>query len=647
MIAKWSYRLALFFLLAAPIAIPLFYLPFTTDFYQFNKLVLYYVLTGLGLLSWLIYSIAGKTVRLTLSTPLLPFFVLALVTVASIWFNPPRTAEIWLVGGGIYLVSFVYFLLISTIIQTAPQVKTGLLLITSSLGVTALAAALNFNQTGSALSLVSLLIAWLPAALILAFKARSGPKKIAYFLLSGIMVSSLILNGYKLLPGRELQPVLLNPLAAWSIGVDTLKTKLFFGTGPGRFSESFTRFKPISLNLTDFWNVNFTVSANVYLELLTTLGLTGLLAWLWLIGSVNRLRRRLPGTRITSSQLALLTSFFIQILLALAIPFTTVNWVLFVITVSLLVASQKSKQTPQVKDVLLTLSAVSLVEPGDAGPEPKQGAALLPWVLALPATLGLIIVFFNLTKVYAADYYFKQSLDAANKNQGKATYDLQVKTLALAPSNDRYRVAYANTNLALANSLAAKTDLSDQERQVVATLIQQAIREARIATQIAPNKAAAWANLANIYKNLVNFADGAGDFSQAAYVRAIQLDPANPGLRLDLGGLFYGLKNYDLARDRFLETIQLKPNLANAYYNLSFVYQQQEKWLEAYQAMQQVAALVEPDTDDGTKVRNELAELEKKLPPAKTTQQNETTTGQLAAPSPAPNAPKNLPEIEL
>lgn len=647
MIAKWSYRIALFFLMAAPTVIPLFYLPLTTDFYQFNKLVLYYVLTGLGLLSWLIYSIAGKTVRLTLSTPLLPFFVLAAAVIASIWFNPPRTAEISLVSGGFYLFSFVYFLLTSTIIQTAPQVKTGLLLITSSLGVTALAAALNFNQTGSALSLVSLLIAWLPAALILAFKARSGPKKIAYFLLSGVMVSSLILNGYKLLPGRELQPALLNPLTAWSIGVDTLKTKLFFGTGPGRFSESFTKFKPISLNLTEFWNVNFTVSANVYLELLTTLGLTGLLAFGWLIGSVNQLRRRLPGSRITASQLALLISFFIQILLALAIPFTIVNWVLFVITISLLVASQKSKQTPQVKDVLLTLSAVSLVEPGESGPEPKQGAALLPWVLALPVTLGFLIVFFNLTKIYAADYYFQKSLEAAAKNEGKNTYDLQIKVIGLAPGNDRYRVAYSNTNLALANSLAARNDLSDQERQTVATLIQQAIREARIATQIAPNNATAWANLANIYKNLVNFAEGADQFSQAAYVRAIQLDPANPGLRLDLGGLFYGLKNYDLARDRFLETIQLKPNLANAYYNLSFVYQQQEKWLEAYQAMQQVAALVEPDTDDGTKTRNELNDLEKKLPAAKTASPAETTEGNLTAPSPAPAAPANLPQIEL
>jgi len=646
MIAKWSYRLTTFFLLAAPVCLPLFYLPLTTDFYQFNKLVLFYILTGLGLLAWLVYSIATKTVRLTLSTPLLPFLTLAAAAAASIWFNPPRTAESWLVGGGLYLAGFVYFLLTSTIVQTAPQVKTSLLLLTAGLSLTALAAALNINLTGSALSLTSLLLSWLPAALVLAFKARSGPKKIAYFLLSGVMVSSLILNGYKLLPGRELQPVLLNPPAAWLIGVDTLKTKLFLGTGPGRFSESFTRFKPIGLNLTDYWNINFAVSANVYLELLTTLGLIGLAAFVWLIAAVNRLRRRLPGTRITASQLALFAGFFTQILLAMAIPFTVVNWVLFVITISLLVSGQKSKQTSQVKDVLLTLSAVTLVEPQTAL-DSGQARSILPWFIALPSLLGLIIVFFSLTKVYGAEYYFKQSLDAAAKNDGKNTYDLQVKVVGLAPDNDRYRIAYSNTNLALANSLAARTDLSDQEQQTVATLIQQAIREARAATQINPNKAGNWANLANIYKSLVNFADGADQFAQAAYVRAIQLDPANPGLRLDLGGLFYGLKNYDSARDRFLETIQLKPNLANGYYNLSYVYQQQEKWLEAYQAMQQVIAIVEPDSDDGARVRNELSNLEKKLPPAKTADQPETTGGDLAVPSPAPAAPDNLPPIEL
>lgn len=654
MIIKYSYRSALFFLLAVPVIIPLFYLPLTTDFYQFNKLVLFYVLTGLGLIAWLIYSIATKTVRLTLSPALLPMFILAIAAVAATWLNPPRTPEIWLNHSGIYLVSLVYFLLATTVVQNTPQVKTTLLLITGAIGLASLGAAVNFNPAGSGPTLISLVVSWLPAGLILSLKTKSGLKKISYFLLSGLMLSGLILTGYPAFAGQApafagqatQRPVLLPKPASWSIAVDTLKTKLFFGVGPGRFSESFTQFKPIDLNLNNFWNVNFTASGNVYLELLTTLGVAGLAAFVWLILAAKKLVKRRPDTRITSSQLALIASLITQLLVGLATPFTVVNWVLFVSTLSLLVASQKSKQSPQVKDVLLTLNAISLVEPQTTLGS-GQARSILPWFMAVPALLSLTIVFFNLTKVYAADYYFQQSLNAANQNQGKETYDLQIKTIGLAPNSDRYRVAYSNTNLALANSLAATENLSDQDRQTVTTLIQQAIREARLATQINPNRAGNWTNLANIYKNLVNFADGADQFAQAAYVRAIQLDPANPALRLDLGGLFYSQNNYDLARDRFTEAIQLKPNLANGYYNLSHVYQRQEKWLEAYQAMQQVVALVEPDTADGGKAVNELNDLEKKLSQTAPGSGQATGSGELAIPTPAPTAPPDLPEISL
>lgn len=651
MIAKWSYRLASIFFLAAPVTIPLFYLPLTTDYFQFNKLVLFYLLTGLGLISWLIYSIATKTVRLTLSPALAPFLFLTAATVASTLFNKPVSLELWFNFSGIYLAGLIYFIFTSTIIQTATQMKTALLLISASITIAAVAAALNFPLAGSALNLVGLLISWLPATLVLALKIRSGSKKIVYFLLSGLIISSLILNGYKMLPGQELQPLLLPKSAGWSIAVDTLKSKLFLGTGPGKFSESFSQFKPVSLNQNNLWNVNFTVSSNAYLEILTTMGLAGLATLIWLIITINKLRQRQPGTRITSSQMALLASLFTQIILGLFIPFTVVNWVLFFSCLSLLVVTQKSKLTTQVKDVILSLTAITLIEPG--APDPNQGQGwsrpILPWLVAIPATVVLILIFFQLSKVYKADYYFQKSLIAAAANQGKETYDQQVKAIGLMPGVDRYRISYSNTNLALSNSLAAKSDLSDQDRQTVATLIQQSIREARIATQLNPNKAFAWANLANVYKTLINFAQGADQYSQAAYVRAIQLDPANPGLRLSLGGLFYQMKNYGLAADRFTEAVQLKPNFANAYYNLSYAYQQQQKWLEAYQAMQQVVALVEPDSDDGIKVRNELNDLEKKLPRAQETKEKTPAEGeaQLVAPSPAPTAPKNFQPINV
>jgi len=193
-------------------------------------------------------------------------------------------------------------------------------------------------------------------------------------------------------------------------------------------------------------------------------------------------------------------------------------------------------------------------------------------------------------------------------------------------------------------------DLTDQDKQTIAQLVQQAVAEARTATQLNPNKSAAWANLANIYRQLINFAQDADQFSIAAYTRAVQLDPANPQLRLEFGSLFYSLKRYDEAVARFQEAAQLKTDFANAYYNLSHAYQDQEKFLEAYQVMQSVISLVPADSADAAKVQEELTNLQTKLP--KTTAAETTTpvtepAAQLTEPSPPPAAPKDFEPVNL
>jgi len=241
-------------------------------------------------------------------------------------------------------------------------------------------------------------------------------------------------------------------------------------------------------------------------------------------------------------------------------------------------------------------------------------------------------------------------LIAADANKGADTYNLQIKTINLNPNIDRYHLAYSTTNLALASSLSTQTDLTDQDKQTITQLVQQAVSEARTATQLNPNKSSAWANLANIYRQLINFAEGADNFSIAAYTRAVQLDPANPQLRLDFGSLLYSLKRWDEAVARFQEAAQLKPDFANAYYNLSHAFQDQEKFLEAYQAMQSVVSLVPADSADAQKVQTELTDLQAKLPPttaAETTAPAANSAAQLTEPSPLPAAPKNFEPVNL
>ena len=668
---KYSKLVALTALSGGFILSPLFFLPLTTDFFAFQKQVLILVVTAIALIAWSIHNIVTKAVRITLSPMLLPIILFSGVVITSLATNPPQTPDDWFGRGALYLTLAIYYLLTTSLIKTPQTIKKVLNLFLGVAGVVALWGILSvlgsfeglgtnflslktFSPTGSLLSLVGFLITTLPISLILAFKSRAGAAKLQYFLASGLSISAIILVGFHLLPNQQFAVTLLPKLAGWSIAIDTLKSKVFFGTGPGNFLTQFTRFKPLSLNQTNLWAVNFATSSNEYLHMLTTLGIGGLVSFGLMVASWYKLTKHEPGTRTTTMQLALKTAVLTTLVLGLFIPFTTLLWIMLVGYLALSVGLYKGKsKTNKVKDVILTISAITMVDPGaeTEAPDTQTFPGILPWVLAVPTVISLGLVGFNVGKVYAAEVTFRNSLVSANQNLGGQTYNQQIKALNIVGSIDRYRVAYSNTNFALANSLSQQGDLTDQDRTTITQLVQQSVREARVATQINPNRASNWENLANIYRQLVNFAEGSDEFAIASYLRAIQLDPANPRLRLDLGGLLFSLERFEESEDRFLEAVQLKPDYANAYYNLAQAYKSQQKYLQAYQALQQVGALIEPGTEDATKLQEEITALQALLPqqPTQADEKGDAPVrqSQLTEPSPPPPAPEDLEPIDL
>ncbi|MFH1173398.1 MAG: tetratricopeptide repeat protein [bacterium] len=69
----------------------------------------------------------------------------------------------------------------------------------------------------------------------------------------------------------------------WQITTSSLKAHPFFGVGPQVFYHAFGQYKPASINQTDYWNLDFAAPGSQWLKVLATLGLVGLLAWLFLI----------------------------------------------------------------------------------------------------------------------------------------------------------------------------------------------------------------------------------------------------------------------------------------------------------------------------------------------------------------------------
>ena len=97
------------------------------------------------------------------------------------------------------------------------------------------------------------------------------------------------------------------------------------------------------------------------------------------------------------------------------------------------------------------------------------------------------------------EYYLRKAIAAAQENNGALTYRLQQQAISANPKRDTYHNSYANTNLALANTLAAKGDLTDEEKATIQALLAQAIRSSRVITEVLnPLSAGNWETRANI-----------------------------------------------------------------------------------------------------------------------------------------------------
>lgn len=234
-------------------------------------------------------------------------------------------------------------------------------------------------------------------------------------------------------------------------------------------------------------------------------------------------------------------------------------------------------------------------------------------------------------RLATAEYVFSQSLREAAANRGNTTYQFMSEAIRLHPFEDRYRIAYSQINLALANSIAGKEEITERDRGDIQQLVTQAIREARNAVALNPLQASHWANLANTYRNLINVATGADGWALRSFEQAILLDQNNPQLRVAYGQLLFTLQQYELAARQFEIAASLKSDFANAYFNLAAAYREQEKLQQAKRAYEITLNLVPTDTQDYTTVKAELKKVEETI--AKRGQQQEATTEEVPAPA--------------
>ncbi len=116
--------------------------------------------------------------------------------------------------------------------------------------------------------------------------------------------------------------------------------------------------------------------------------------------------------------------------------------------------------------------------------------------------------------------------------------------------------------------------------------------------------------LSQIYQELIGSVEEADQWAVNAYVNAIQTDPADPLLRIQLGNILLQQEQLQQAANLFSQAIELKPDLAASYFYLGQVQQMAQDPIGAKTSWQQALALLEVDSEDYTMLQGLLEELE-------------------------------------
>lgn len=405
---------------------------------------------------------------------------------------------------------------------------------------------------------------------------------------------------------KNFQELQLTPQASWQVAISAFRDAPAFGTGPSTFLFNFTQYKPASINLTPLWNFRFDTSYNEFFQILATLGALGFLAFLFFALMTVKLALKVIKS-VDSFTLGLALAVIMFVLLLIIHVTTPVTMIIGILIITALISLRKSEG--KVEEFTLGIKTARIKEATGINSQPLDGIItgdVLPIILFIPIAILTLVGLWQTYRVVSADVYHRMGLNAISE-RGLQAYDYLRQAETLNPVIDLYRTDMAQTNFLIANAIASAKapneaspsgSLTDQDKTNIQQFLSQSINEARSGVALSPRSAQNWEIMASIYRQITGVAENALQFALDGYGRAIALDPYNPLLRLNVGGLYYSIRNYDMAIRFFDDAVNLKPDYANAYYNLSIALRDKGNMQEAQAVAERVVQLLQTDTEN-------------------------------------------------
>ncbi len=492
---------------------------------------------------------------------------------------------------------------------------------------------------------------------ISAQSAIHGTQASLFGIASIILLISLIITIIQLTTTQKpailpLQTGFQTAFAQISLDTGRIFYGFLFGSGLGTYFVDFTRFKQATFNQGEFWNMSFFRSSSFVLELLATTGVLGLTSFGFLLVRILKEAKKALSNPF-------LLSIIGYVLISLFLPFGFINLALMFIVLALFAGYQSLvKNNKRFFDVEIEIVAFKKGLISLDTPTKGEKNIILPAILS---TINILIVailgFFSFNYI-ASDIAFQKSL-VPPQNNAQLIYNSQRDAIAQFPYRDSFHRIFSQTNLAIASALAQRQQQDNNQnnlaQQDIINLIQQSINSARSATNLAPQTYLNWQNLSSVYRSLIGFGQNAQDFAIATARQSINLDPNNPQQYIYLGGLYYQLQQWDNAQNQFLIATRLKPDFANAYYNLGHALEEKGDLQNAMSQYEIVKRLVANDKNSLDVITNEIASLNDKINSnATVSEESEEVAGasatsdqQLNIDTPKTTLPPKTPQVKI
>lgn len=452
--------------------------------------------------------------------------------------------------------------------------------------------------------------------------SKINPNKPYLLILGGVVIALTLVFAVPVTRGVLInknypKELLLPSKESRIVSMSVLRDYPLIGSGPSTFGLVSTIYRSLGMNTSDFWNARFDKASSEVFNVVASLGLVGVAVMLFLAYRVFKLMTFAKSLKSDKGEIAALCAVLSALGIFFVLSYATVLTSFLFITflaflVSLLALENEHKGAQNVALSLASLgqgnnSSMSILS------EAVEKSEILPYIMAVPMAALIVFGTYQFSRVYLGEYYMRKAIVAASNNNGAEALQMQANAIRALPrggERDSYHNVLAQTSILIATNLSRQTDLTDQDKQNIQVLISQALNSSKATTEtINPLNVSNWETRAMVYKALIATTKDADQWAVNSYNSAIQLDPSNPRLRLDLGSVYYSKGDYMNAANLFRQAVSLKPDYANARYNYAHALVQLKYYADAQRELELIQKLVPAESEDYKKLVSDIEEV--------------------------------------